>query len=329
MLWMLALLGLGSAAFVMSDIDPVSSEGEEDVDTADTNAADATTDTDGSTPLDFLDDIAATDAGGEDDGEDTLGDPITPNDPEAPATAGPTGSPDDDVLVTNDPEEAATAGPTGSPDDDILDPNGTDDNVTGDGSGDVVTHTLDDTGETFVLADDAQQGGTDATLTTDAQGNLTLSTEGTLNLVTGGAGDDVIATGDDAAIVAAGAGNDTIYGGDGSAILDGGTGDDTLFAGRDGGSEYVLTGGEGLDSFGVSYDSAQGTPSVEITDFVLGEDIITISIDAVTAAIGPVDVSIETSTDGLSSEIVVNGEVVASVNGVNDLDVTDIVVVGV
>lgn len=326
MLWALALLGLVPAAFVWT-----SDETEDDTDTAQ-GAENVAEDVDGSdgdaAPEDMssLLDFAFPDAptGTLIDGADES-DVLLPNDPDEPDVAGPSGSPFDVVIGANDPDTADEAGPEGSPDDVVLDPNGEEDNVVGDNSGDTQIHTLSDSGETFVLTDDPQSGGVAATLV-DGPDGPTFDTGGTLHIVEGGDGDDTIAAGDDAAVIAGGAGNDAIYGGDGSAVLDGGDGNDLLIAGEDDGSTYVMTGGAGTDGFGLHFDSATGAPAVSITDYVGGEDVIMIEVDNVTAARGPIDVTIEPTQDGLSSEVLVNGVSVAYVDGVTDLQASDVIV---
>ncbi|ATG48180.1 hypothetical protein CEW89_11760 [Celeribacter ethanolicus] len=277
---------------------------------------------------------------------------IDPNDPDIPDEAGPDGDPDDYVLAVNDPGIPDEAGPAGDPEDDVLTPEGDEDMATGAPTGDTVEHVLGDQGETLVLSDDVMQGGTDATLTLDEDGLPTIETDGTLNIVTGGAGDDVIATGDDAAIVDAGAGNDTIYGGDGTAILSGGAGDDVIYAGNDAGSSYVLsgdegadtlyggdgddtllmdaedtaTGGAGADEFWLYYDANADVGHAEITDFNEGEDMLRVTLDPSESYDGTLDVEVSQTADGLSSQVVVNGDVVAVLYGSPNVTLGDIVV---
>ncbi|WP_434289978.1 calcium-binding protein [Celeribacter sp. SCSIO 80788] len=277
---------------------------------------------------------------------------VEPNDPDIPDEAGPDSTPDDDVLGVNDPDIPDEAGPDSDPDDDVLTPDEDADTATGTPTGETVDYVLGDEGETLVLADDVMQGGTDATLTLDEDGLPTIETEGTLNLVTGGAGDDVIATGDDAAIVDAGAGNDTIYGGDGTAILSGGGGDDVIYAGNDTGSSYVLsgdegadtlyggdgddtllmdaedtaTGGAGGDEFWLYYDANADVGHAEITDFTEGEDMLRVTLDPSESYDGTLDVEVSQTEDGLSSQVIVNGDVVAVLYGSPNVTLADIVV---
>lgn len=85
-----------------------------------------------------------------------------------------------------------------------------------------------------------------------AWGTPQLSTEGTLNVVSGGAGADHIATGDEAAYAFGGDGADTLEAGDGAAALFGGAGDDEISGSDritdDGSASGFLDGGLGDDS---------------------------------------------------------------------------------
>lgn len=281
---------------------------------------------------------------------------IDPNDPDTPDVAGPSGSADDDVLTANDPDVPDVAGPVGTADDDVLSPNADDTPIggapTGSLTGETVEYTLGDDGETFILADDAMQGGTDATLALDDNDMPTIDTDGTLNIVTGGAGDDTIAAGDDAAIIDGGAGNDTIYGGDGTAILSGGAGDDTIYAGNDTGSAYVLSGddgadhlyggdgddtilmdandvaagGAGADSFWLYYDANADVGHAEITDFDQGADMLRVTLNPDDTYSGTLDVEVGQTEDGLSSQVIVNGDVVAVLYGAPNVTAGDVVV---
>ncbi|NIY79563.1 hypothetical protein HCZ23_08770 [Celeribacter sp. HF31] len=277
---------------------------------------------------------------------------IEPNDPDIPDEAGPDGSPEDDVLSVNDPDIPDEPGPEGNADDNVLDPEEEDTASTGALTGETAEYTLSDEGETFILPDDPMQGGTDASLTLDEYGLPTIETEGTLNIVTGGAGNDAIATGDDAAIVNAGAGDDMIFGGDGTAILSGGEGNDTIYAGNDTGSSYVLSGdagadtlyggdgddsllmdaedtasgGAGADEFWLYYDANADVGHAEITDFAEGEDMLRVTLDPSDSFDGTLDVEVSQTDDGLSSQVIVNGDIVAVLYGSPDVTLDDVVV---
>ncbi|WP_417246399.1 calcium-binding protein [Celeribacter sp.] len=282
-----------------------------------------------------------------------LGDfgPIAPNDPSVAAEPGPEGAEDDVVLAPNDPDLPDEAGPAGREDDVVLMPEGAEIYATGASPGEVAEYVLSDQGEVFVLANDEMQGGTDARLTLD-NGRLGIETEGALNVVTGGAGDDVIAAGDDAAIVYAGGGDDTIYGGDGTAFLSGGSGDDMIYAGHDVHATYVLAGGEGADLLygGPSndmilldtQDMASGgagvdefwldngaTPvghAVVIADFSQGEDMLRVILEPRDDDDSAANVKVKVAEDGLSSQVTINGDVVAVLQGVPNVTLDDVVV---
>ncbi|WP_417260481.1 calcium-binding protein [Celeribacter sp.] len=331
MLWALAILGVLPAAFLFGDENDAPDEGAVSDDAQPSPAKETDADNSSESIDFFLNSPTAAlrgmpfDVSEDDTSEEEV---IEPNDPDVAATPGPTGSEDDSPTTSTDPETEAFAGPAGSDEDDVLLPNAEDDNVTGDLSGETVNYILDDDGDELVLPDDRQQGGTDATFAVD-EGGATLTTEGTLNIVEGGAGDDTVGLGDDAAIAFGNAGNDALYAGDGSAILNGGEGDDTLVAGQDAQASYYLEGGEGTDTFVMEFDSAVGQPTIEIAEFDPLVDVITIEVDAVTAASGPVDLSVAQTDDGLSSEIVINEVVVATVTGIANLDPNIIVLSGV
>ena len=266
---------------------------------------------------------------------------LAPNDPDAPAEAGPSG--DGESLTSNDPDAPSEAGPAGDPDNPALSTNDDPDAA----SGQVVEHVLGDGGETLVLPDDPFEGGTDAQVV-DGE----MQTDGTLHVVTGGAGDDLIATGDEAAIVDGGAGNDTIYGGEGSAILSGGDGDDTLYAGNDTSSDYVLSGdagadtliggdgvdtilmdaedtasgGAGADSFWLYFDAGANVGFAAINDFTVGEDMLRVTIDGGPDYAGNLDLEVRQTDDGASSEVVVDGQVVAVLYGAPNVVAGDIMV---
>lgn len=190
------------------------------------------------------------------------------------------------------------------------------------------------------------QGGTDATLVWRSDGTAYLETEGTLNIVNGGAGDDVLAAGDDAAMMTGGAGADVLYGGDGSAVLSGGEGDDILYAGDDIQSDYVLSGdsgadqlfggdgsdtlildradvasgGEGADDF-ILYSGSDGDHA-QITDFIVGEDALHLVVDQTEMP----DLNVRPTDDGLSSQVSVDGVVIAVLQGAPNATASDIVI---
>ncbi|MCI2399851.1 calcium-binding protein [Aliiroseovarius subalbicans] len=97
----------------------------------------------------------------------------------------------------------------------------------------------------FALDDDGIEGTGEGSL--DAfSGTPLVQTQGDLNVVDGGDGDDAISTGDEAAYAFGGDGDDTIDVGEGAAAVFGGDGADTI-TGGDGAAAY-LDGGAGNDT---------------------------------------------------------------------------------
>lgn len=116
----------------------------------------------------------------------------------------------------------------------------------------------------------------------DFEGTALIETEGILYLVDGGAGNDVLITGDEAAYAFGGAGDDALAAGDGAAALFGGDGDDALAASTsaailDGGSgDDVIQGGDGDDRIfgGVHTDDGQPIHDDDQIDGGAGDDYI-------------------------------------------------------
>lgn len=110
--------------------------------------------------------------------------------------------------------------------------------------------TLGDGDDLFALDDDGIDGTGEGVLGT-WDGTPLIRTDGDLNVLSGGGGDDSLSAGDEAAYVFGGAGDDTLAAGDGAAALFGGAGNDMLTgsdAVRDDGSAAVyLDGGQGDD----------------------------------------------------------------------------------
>jgi Ca2+-binding RTX toxin-like protein len=93
---------------------------------------------------------------------------------------------------------------------------------------------------------------------------------------------------------------DSLFGGAGEDILLGDNGD-------------TLSGGDGDDAFGIVWQS--GDNPVEITDYnvAAGEELIILSDDAPTSAL---QFSVQTTDDGLSTEVFLGAEVIATLSGV-------------
>lgn len=198
--------------------------------------------------------------------------------------------------------------------------------------------------------DQARMGaGNDIVLAGD--GNDSLDGDNGNDLLRGEAGEDNIFgdLGDDS--LGGDAGNDSLAGGSGADILSGGLGDDLLSGfslsggagagmgapdgadqlfGGAGDDRLILgrgdsaTGGTGADRFEMDARWRDGTGVVVITDFRAAEDSLLL-MHAQTLApdtslpVAPT-LTVQTTADGLSSQILLNGSLVAVVEGVPDLD---------
>jgi Ca2+-binding RTX toxin-like protein len=149
----------------------------------------------------------------------------------------------------------------------------------------------------------------------------------------GEAGNDQLAGGSGADILSGGLGDDlisgfSIQGGaaagmgapDGADQLFGGAGDDRLTLGRG----DSATGGAGADRFEMDARWREGEAAFVIADYRSGEDSLVlqhpITLDPNTSLPIAPTLTVQTTPDGLSSRILLNGEVVAIVEGVPDLD---------
>ncbi len=198
--------------------------------------------------------------------------------------------------------------------------------------------------------DQARMGaGNDIVLAGD--GNDSLDGDNGNDLLRGEAGEDNIFgdLGDDS--LGGDAGNDSLAGGSGADILSGGLGDDLLSGfslsggagagmgapdgadqlfGGAGDDRLILgrgdsaTGGTGADRFEMDARWRDGTGVMVITDFRAAEDSL-LFMHAQTLApdtslpVAPT-LTVQTTADGLSSRILLNGSLVAVVEGVPDLD---------
>lgn len=153
----------------------------------------------------------------------------------------------------------------------------------------------------------------------------------------GDAGNDTLVGGSGSDILVGGLGNDVISGfangagatgsmtgADGADQLFGGTGDDHLILGRG----DIATGGTGADQFEMDIRWRDGAGGFVISDYEAGEDSLVLhyaqTLDPETSLPIAPTVTVQASADGLSSLILVNGSVVATVEGVADLDPADI-----
>ncbi|GLS87335.1 hypothetical protein GCM10010873_23090 [Cypionkella aquatica] len=173
----------------------------------------------------------------------------------------------------------------------------------------------------------------------------------------GGLGDDQLQgnLGDDG--LAGGDGDDAIWGGAGSDVLNGGAGDDTLsgfvigsagaggmtgtegsdqLIGGDGNDLLVIghgdiaQGGSGDDTFNLDTRWNDGTALTHITDYTADQDQLHITYTPHYSADGSVEIvpvmTLTHTTDG-STEIRMDGSVVAQLDGVSDFNLNDIVLV--
>ncbi len=209
--------------------------------------------------------------------DDGFGDILSPVEDDATPPDEPILVDDDDVLGPD--EDDANPDDYGAPigDGGLIDPNETpDEEYQIDGDGTLLQQLLDEqsadtTGIGFLgtqIGDtsDFELGAQDDSLTLpedDIDGNgegalgswdgtALIQTEGDLNVVSGGAGDDTISAGDEAAYIFGGAGDDTLAAGDGAAAIYGGAGNDTITGSdavrADGTAAAYLDGGEGDDT---------------------------------------------------------------------------------
>ena len=108
----------------------------------------------------------------------------------------------------------------------------------------------------------------------------------------GGTGDDLLVGGDDQDALVGGNGDDELFGGGGDDVLDGGKGDDILTGGA--GSD-ILTGGGGEDTFVFGPGSRSDIDT--ITDFNLGNDILSLTDGLMIAGTSEADVDGDLVTD--------------------------------
>ena len=135
----------------------------------------------------------------------------------------------------------------------------------------------------------------------------------------GGEGDDLIS-----GFSTLGGATGSMTGADGADQLFGGAGSDTLILGRG----DTATGGSGADTFQMDARWRDGSGTFTIADFSRGEDSLVLhytqTYDSSTSLPVTPNVTVQTTPDGLSSQILVNGTVVALVEGVPDLQAGDV-----
>lgn len=155
----------------------------------------------------------------------------------------------------------------------------------------------------------------------------------------GGLGDDTLRGGYGADLLSGGAGADIIdhlgrteereiiqqhefaWHIDGAAdTLDGGEGDDTLIFDR----TDTATGGAGSDLFWLYHDGADGGDVADVTDFVVGQDFLRVSLNPQIGENDEPDVLVQPSADGQDGLVIVNGDLVAILRGAPGATASDV-----
>lgn len=176
------------------------------------------------------------------------------------------------------------------------------------------------------MGDDQLDGGAGHDSLVGGFGADTLSGEDGDDALHGGAGDDLL-TG--------GLGGDTLFGGDGadliignddspldgSDFLNGGDGNDTIIAG----AGDWLSGGEGTDDFALSGWQGSGE-IVRVTDFDASEDRLILLYEDAGGRVPDIELRDAQCGSG-ATEIIVGGQVVASVSHTGGLTAADILLV--
>lgn len=185
--------------------------------------------------------------------------------------------------------------------------------------------------------DDSVSGGNGNDLVLAGAGNDNLFGDLGDDRLAGEDGDDALEGGSGADILAGGLGNDVISGfsslggansemstSDGADQLFGGSGDDRVILGRG----DSATGGAGDDVFEMDMRWQDGSGGFVVSDYASGEDSLVLhyaqSIDPETSLPVIPTLTVATTADGLSSQILVDGRVVAIVEGVPDLDPAEV-----
>lgn len=180
---------------------------------------------------------------------------------------------------------------------------------------------------------DSVDGGNGNDLTLGGAGNDTALGGLGDDSLGGELGDDWLIGGSGSDLLSGGDGNDVISGfsslGGATASMTGVDGIDQLFGGAGAdrllmGRGDIAAGGTGADSFEMDARWRDGSGLFTISDFRAGEDSIVLSyapsIDPNTSLALTPTVTVQATADGLSSLILMNGTVIATVEGVTDLD---------
>lgn len=155
----------------------------------------------------------------------------------------------------------------------------------------------------------------------------------------GGPGDDTLRGGYGADLLVGGSGDDVIdhlgrteqreviqahefawHIDDATDTLDGGEGDDMLIFDR----TDSATGGAGSDVFWLYHDGADGGEAADVTDFVVGEDFLRVSLNPQIGENGEPDVLVRASDDGADGLVIVNGDLVAILHGAPGASASDV-----
>ncbi|MBU2866559.1 calcium-binding protein [Pacificibacter marinus] len=184
-----------------------------------------------------------------------------------------------------------------------------------------------DDDDTIVLGDDA------AIVQAGAGDDSVYAGEGTA-IISAGDGDDVIFGGDDVGsdyLLDGGAGDDDLSGGEADEVLIGGLGADTLSGGA--GDDTLVfdqqdsaSGGAGNDTFWLYSDGDTDADFAQITDFALGEDIIRVTLPTEAEEAGDFVVEVTQIEDGSGSQVLVNGDVIAVLQGASNVTASDVIV---
>ncbi|MBU2935986.1 MULTISPECIES: calcium-binding protein [Pacificibacter] len=266
---------------------------------------------------------------------------LAPSDPDVPALSSGISGLDEPVLMPSSPSEVdqvfehilADGGDTLVLNDDPFQ-GGFDADIvtTGDTASietDYALHQISgsDDDDTIVLGDDAaivQAGDGDDSV---------YAGEGTA-IVSAGDGDDVVFGGDDAGsdyLLDGGAGDDDLSGGEADEVLIGGLGADSI-SGGSGDDTLVLdqqdtaNGGAGDDTFWLYSDGHVDADFAQITDFAQGEDIIRVTLPMEAEGTDGLVVEVVQIEDGSGSQVLVNGDVIAVVQGASNVTASDVIV---
>ena len=181
------------------------------------------------------------------------------------------------------------------------------------GGDDIDSLYLTEQDDAFFLHDAVSSLHQSVETTADASTYQTAARVQSIELINGGAGNDLIdltsqnfSLADQPMTISGGTGNDTLWAGSGDDRLEGGAGDDMLFGGS--GSD-TLVGGSGADVF--QFTGSSGAD--EIVDFDLSEDRIELFLSAGSEA----DWSLE-------SGVVSWGSVVISLTGLETVQTDDL-----